>query len=214
MKSSRLFFALLAAIVALHSAAAAAATIDMDDPRRALGRENDIRVDAQLVKDTVSPGVSIGATIQISNLTTTPVAVADKVASASYDSDTMTITLSVGSEIPADGVMPKMTTIAPGQTKVFRCGAAPMINPAALRAAAGAAPRYVQIKVTVLRDLTPFERLLSEDARATQALSDELFDRWFESNDTIFLNSVPVRYAPRAGGFAGADQRDMSANGF
>ena len=211
MKSSRLFFALLAAIVALHSAAAAAATIDMDDPRRALGRENDIRVDAQLVKDTVSPGATIGLTFQISNLTAAPVAVADKVASASYDFDTRTITLSVGSEVPTGGLMPKMTTIAPGQTKVFRCGATPMMNPAAFRADG---PRYVQIKVTVLRDLTPFERLLSEDARATQALSDELFDRWFESNDTIFLNSVPVRYTPRSGGFAGADQRDMAANGF
>jgi len=214
MKTSRLFFALIAAIIALHAAAAVAATIDMDDPRRALGREDDVRVDAQLVQDTISPGTPIGITFQIRNLSATPVAIADKVASASYDSDTRTITLSVGSEVPEDGLMPRMTTIAAGDTKIFRCGATPMINPAAVRAAAGAAPRYVQIKVTVLRDLTPFERLLSADTHASQALSDELFDRWFESNDTIFLNSVPVRYSPRAGGFAGADQRDANSAGF
>jgi hypothetical protein len=214
MKTTRLFIALIAAIVALHAAAAAAATIDMDDPRRALGRENDVRIDARLIQDSVSPGATIGVAFQIQNMSSAPVAIADKVASASYDSDTRTITLSVGSEVPQDGKCPRMTMIAAGETRVFHAGATPMMNPAAMRTGGGGAPRQVQIKVTILRNVAPFARLIDEPARVAQTLSDELFDAWFESNETIFLNAVPVRYSPRGGGFAGADQRGTAAGGF
>jgi hypothetical protein len=63
-------------------------------------------------------------------------------------------------------------------------------------------PRYVQVKVNVLRDLKPFEELITQQQRAGQAqtaqvaqkLDDSLFEKWVESNDAIFLNSVPVRW--------------------
>lgn len=202
MKSSKLFYALLGTIVLLHAAAATADSIDMDDPRRTVGREDNVRIDAQLVQDTVSPGTPIGVAYQIENLSASPVAVADKVADASYDQDSRTITVSIGSEVPDDGKMPHVVTIAPGEKKVFRAGATPMLGGAAARTAL-AAPRFVQIKVSILRDLAPFAEI-----DAAQTLSDELFDKWFEANDTIFLNSVPVRFsARRMSGFAGADQR-------
>ena len=129
MKSSRLFIALLTATALLHTAAASAAAIDMDDPRRVVGKENNVRVDAQLIQDTVSPGTPIGIVYQVQNQTSAPIALAANVASASFDSDTGTITFSIGAEIP-----------------------------------------------------------------------DALFHRWFESQDTIFMNAVPVRFSPRAPG--------------
>ena len=57
----------------------------------------------------------------------------------------------------------------------------------------------MQVKVSILRDLAPFAQLIAPaGTRAPPArLPDELFDQWFESNDTIFLNSVPVRFSPR-----------------
>ena len=215
MKPSKLFYALIAAIVLLHAAAATADSIDMDNPRRTVGREDDVRVDAQLVQDTVSPGSAIGIAYQIENLSSTPVAVADRVTSATYDADSRTITVAIGSEVPHDGKMPHVVTIAPGEKKVFRTGATPMLGGAASRLAA---PRFVQVKVTILRDLVPFAQLIAAQAQAQQPrpsrpagqlLSDELFDNWFESNDTIFLNAVPVRFSSSRGtnGFAGADQR-------
>ncbi|HEX6642024.1 MAG TPA: hypothetical protein VF215_12975, partial [Thermoanaerobaculia bacterium] len=91
MKPSRLFYALLAAIVLIHAAAASAASIDMDDPRRTVGREDDVRIDAQLIQDTVSPGSAIGVTWQIQNLSDSPIAVAEKVVAATYDADSRTI---------------------------------------------------------------------------------------------------------------------------
>lgn len=220
MKPSKLLFALLAAIVLIHAAAASAGSIDMDDPRRVVGREDDVRVDAQLLQDTVTPGSPIGVTYQIQNLGAVPVAIADRVTSATYDADSRTITVAIGSEVPADGRMPHVVTIAPGETKLFRTGATPALAGATIRATL-AAPRYVQVKVSILRDLPPFAQLIAQQSAAPHALgamlSDALFDRWFESNDTILLNSVPVRYSPRASGngrFAGADHRDASGSSF
>ncbi|MGZ5442347.1 MAG: hypothetical protein ACXW5U_10040 [Thermoanaerobaculia bacterium] len=197
MKSSRPFLALIASIPLIHAAAATAAGIDMDDPRRALGREGDVRVDAQLVRDTVSPGAPIGVTYQIQNLSDSTVAIAAKVSDASYDEDTRTITLALGSEVPPDGNMPQMVVIPPGEKKLLQASATPKLQVAALRAAFAASPRYVQVKVAILRDIQPFVALIDEqDGRTKRRLSDELFEKWFECNDTIFLNSVPVQFVP------------------
>jgi hypothetical protein len=203
MKPSKLFYAILAAIVLLHAAAATADGVDMDDPRRAVGREGDVRVDAQLVQDTVSPGTPIPIAWQIENFSSSPVAVADKVADASYDQESRTITVSLGSEVPQDGKMPHVVIIAPGEKKVFRTGVTPMLGATAARSPMDT-PRYVQVKVSILRDLAPFAKIT-----ASATLSDELFDKWFEANDTIFLNAVPVRFSTRrnSNGFVAADQR-------
>ncbi len=142
---------------------------------------------------------------QIQNNSSAPVAVADRIASASYDPDTATITLSIGSEVPQDGRMPHVVFIAPGEKKVFSTGATPQYSPAALKAGMHA-PRYVQIKVSILRNLTPFEKV-----NAGQVLSDAQFEQWFESNDTIFLNTVPVRFSPRGANMFDAASRDASS---
>jgi hypothetical protein len=192
MKSSAPLL-LLSLVVFLTSVAAQADSIDMDDPRRALGREDDVRVDAQLVSDTVAAGVPIGVTFQIQNLTKVAIAIADKVASASYDSETRTITLVVGSEVPQEN-MPHVIVIAPNEKRILRASATPALNAAAMRAGLGGTPRYVQVKVSILRNLTPFQTLIDRQAQGPQRLSDELFEVWFESNDTILLNSVPVMF--------------------
>lgn len=194
MNAQRILVVIAATLAVGHASAAA---IDMDDPRRALGSEGAVRVDAQILQETVSPGSSIGVTYQIVNGSDSAVAVADRVASASFDSETGTITLAIGAEVPDHGRMPLLTVIKPGETKVFSVGATPPINGAVVRAGL-TPPRQVQVKVSILRDLAPFENLITRSTgAAAPALSDEQFDRWFESNDTIFLNTVPVRFAAR-----------------
>lgn len=213
MKSSRLFLALLAVITLIHAAAATAGSIDMNDPKRALGREDDVRIDAQLVRDTISPGAPIGITYQIQNLSGTNVAVAAKVSDASYDADTRTITLAVGSEVPPDGNMPQMVIIAPGEKKVLQTAATPKLSAQTMRGALAAAPRFVQVKVAIMRNLEPFAQLIkTQDGRTKRRLSDELFEKWFECNDTIFLNSVPVQFVP--GGASAGSAENASARGF
>lgn len=202
MKSTRHFPALLTAIALLHGASALAAdAIDMDDPRRVVGRENDVRVDAQLLHDTVSPGTAVGLVYQVQNFSAHPIAIAGNTATASYDRDSATITLSVGAEIPPEGRMPLMEIIGPGEKKVLSVGATPKLTVEAANPRFGGAPRYVQVKVSFLRDVHAFATLISrQDARGGAQFPDELFDRWFEAQATVFLNSVPVRFSPRARG--------------
>ena len=190
---------LAAAALAAITLTANAATIDMDDPRRSVGRENDIRIDAQLLSDTVSPNTPVAIAWQIQNFSDITVAVATRVVDASYDADSGTITLAVGSEVPADGKMPAVVLVAPGEKKVFRAAATPAIAPASIRQG-GSAPRYVQVKVSILRDLAPFLTLIEKQTPTAKAqeLSDALFEQWFESTDTIFLNSLPVQWSARS----------------
>jgi hypothetical protein len=196
MKSSKLFLTLLATITLLHAAAAQAASIDMDNPRRALAREGDIRVDAQLIRDTVSPGTPISVTYQIQNFSKVSVAIATRVADATYDEDSRTVTLAIGSEVPPDGAMPQMVLIAPGEKKVFRTAATPPFSAAVMRSAFAATPRYVRVKVAIMRDVEPFRPLIEAQTRVPQRLTDEQFEKWFECNDTILLNALPVQFAP------------------
>jgi len=191
------FFRTSLALVASLSlaSAAAAASIDMDNPHRALAREGNVRIDAQLNRDTVSSGSPVSITYQIHNLSEAPVAIADKVSDASYDSDTRTIVLAVGSEVPQDGNLPHMIVVGPGEKRVLTASATPMLDAAASRRELAIVPRYVQVKVALLRDVEPYRTLIEkQDVRIRQRLSDELFDRWFVSNETIFLNTIPVRY--------------------
>jgi hypothetical protein len=180
------------------TATLAAASIDMDDPRRALGREGDVRIDAQLMRDTIVGGAAVIITCQIQNLSPSSIAVATRVADASYDEDDRTIVFSVGSEVPPDGNMPPMTLIAPGEKKVFNASAIPALRASVMRTSFPIVPRSVQVKVAILRDVRPYLPLIQkQDGRTKQRLSDELFERWFESNDTIYLNAIPVRYQAR-----------------
>lgn len=193
------------------TAAGAADSIDMNDPRRALGREDDVRIDAQILQDTVSSGTPIAVTFQIQNLSALPVAVAPKTTDVSYDPETLTITVGIGSEIPKDGNLPQMTTIAPGEKKTFTAAVTPVIPTRAGATPYAAGPRYVQVKVSIQRDLAPFAAMIGKQSKITapQQLTDEQFDRWLEGNDTIFLNTIPVHYQPRAK--TGVDVENRSA---
>jgi hypothetical protein len=168
----------------------------MDDPRRAVGREADVRVDAQLLDDTVSPGSTIGVTYKVANLSKQPIAVAEKQCEVSFDGDSRTITVGLGSEIPSNGAMPNVVVVAPGETKTFTAGATLRIAAAAVRTPFTIIPRLVQIKVSVLRDVSAFVDIIHRQSATTKdiQLSDAQFERWLESSETIFLNPIPVRY--------------------
>src|SRR5213082_3118124 len=144
MKSSSRI-AVAVAVILLVSSTARAAGVDFKDPRRALGREDDIKVDAQMLQETLSPGSPISVTYQVENLTSAPIAIADKVADATFDADSQTITVSIGAEIPQGTAMPHLTTIAPGQKRAFRIGASAQVLVSNARGPLGHVPRFVQI---------------------------------------------------------------------
>ena len=207
MKSSRWF----AVAAVLYSTASWAAHVDMNDPKRALGRDDDIRIDAQLFEDTVASNGPIRVIYQIQNLTQNYIAVADKVCDSSYDSDSRTIVVSIGAEVPADTMMPHLVTIAPGEKKSFNAGTTARVLTPSTRSPFVSVPRFVRIKVNVLRDISPFKTLIEQQARTPQSpvpLADNLFDRWLDTNDAIDLNAIPVQWTgPARSAVAGADQQ-------
>lgn len=196
MKSSSRI-AVAVTVFVLVSSTLRAAGVDFKDPRRALGREDDIKVDAQMLQETLSPGSPISVTYQVENLTSAPIAIADKVADASFDADSQTITVSIGAEIPQGTSMPHLTTIAPGQTRAFRVGASAQVLVANAKGPWAHVPRFVQIVVNVLRDLKPFANLIAQQQKTASAppLPNDLFEKWVASVSSVELNVLPVRWS-------------------
>ncbi len=201
----------------LIAAAAHAAKVDMNDPRRAVGREDDVRVDAELAHETVGSPAKVGVTYQIQNLTQSAIALADKVCDASYDMETQTITVSFGAEVPNGTTMPHLVVIAPGETKTFRGGGTVAVATPSIRTSWSPVPRFVQIRVTVLRDLKPFAALIEQQNKTASAppLNNDVFERWVNSVGTVFLNPIPVRYDRRpAPGSIDAESSSPAGGGF
>jgi hypothetical protein len=197
----------------LIAAAASAARVDMNDPRRALGREDNIRIDAELLQQSLSPSSSISVTYQVENLTDQTIGVADKVSDVTFDPDTATVTFAIGAEVPNGATMPHVVTIAPGEKRVLTAGGILHVVVPRQRTPWSAVPRFVQIKVNLLRDITPFAGLLAQQAKSAVAeLPGDLFEKWVDVNDAVFLNSIPVRWSGRDD-HTGADVGDRSPNG-
>jgi len=197
MRFSRFFSAVSVSL--LFTAAVQAAHVDMNDPRRALGREDNIRVDAELLQDSISPSAPLSITYQVENLSNQTIGIADKISDVSYDADSATITFSIGAEVPVGTTMPHVVTIGPGQKRVLSAGGLVHVAVPGQRTPWSAVPRYVQIKVNVLRDVTPFAALIDRQAKSAvaPALPNDLFDKWVDANDSVFLNSLPVHWSGR-----------------
>jgi hypothetical protein len=204
MSSSKPFFAVSALIVLTAALAEAATGVDMRDPRRAVGREDDIRVDAELFDESV--GSAIHVVYEVSNLSPAPVAIADVPPAATFDRDSGTITMSVGAEIPTGTTVPRLVTINPGEKKSFRASATVRIVPAQVRMRYAAVPRSVQIKVNVLRDPKTIEQL---DAKAR--IDDKLFELWVNSNLPVLTNTIPIRWSPGKMSIADSSARTPNA---
>jgi hypothetical protein len=193
MKYSKPVFAAVAATW-IAAASAMAAHVDFKDPKRALGREGDVRVDASLTQDTISQTSPINVTYQIENLSKVTVAVADKILDTNFDSDARTITFRIGAEVPPGPNMPHLVIIRPGEKRVLASGALVHIPTPNIRTPWAAIPKYIQIQVTLLRDITPFVSLIEQQSRGAVPvpLPSEMFDRWVENSESVLLNTIPV----------------------
>jgi len=197
----------------LIAATANAAHVDMKNPKRAVGREDDIRVDAELTQDSITSHASVGVTYQVENLTQVSIALADKVSDTTYDPDTQTITVSFGAEVPNGATMPHLVVIAPGQKRTFCGGGTVNIVTPNVHGPWTPVPRFVQIKVTVLRDLKAFTGLIDQQNRSTTApaLNNQAFDQWVDNVSSVYLNSIPVRYEGNTRGTVDAESSAPTA---
>jgi len=191
MKSS-----LFVVTLVLAAAAANAAHVDMKDPRRALGREDDVRIDAQLYQDTLTANGPITVAYQVENLSDAPIAIADRVMAVEFNADEAMVTLSIGTEALTAKALPHLVVIAPGEKKTFKAGGTVhgVLNghgPFAV------VPHAVQIRVSVLRDISSFRDAIAtqQQPNAVVAVTNEMFDRWIDGSDSIALNALPVKWS-------------------
>ena len=84
-----------ALLLLLLNACASSTAVDMAEPRRIVGTENAVRVDAQVSAEHVSPGAHIPITYEITNQRETAIAVAELIPETSYDAETRMFTVSV-----------------------------------------------------------------------------------------------------------------------
>ena len=211
MKSS--LFVVTGMLVA--AAAMASPQVDMKAPRRALAREDNIRIDAQLLQDTLQPNGPISVTYQVENLSNSAIAIADRVADVDFNPDDVTLTLTIGTETLSMKTLPHLVVVAPGEKKTLRSGGVVhgVMN---ARGPFAVVPRTVLIRVNVLRDVAPFRQAIAaqQQPNAAVAVTNEMFDRWIDSNDSIDLNALPVRWSSerQSDGVASADEAGPAGN--
>jgi len=170
--------------------------VNLSEPRRVVGTENDVRIDAEVFGDTLTPNINIPIKYDITNNRATTILIADLLLNATYDPQSMMVTVDIGSEIPGEQFLPRLISIPSGAKKTFK-GAArvniisnPTTTPFMPR------PNALRIRVNFLGEVKPFEKLIDIPERAVHdpALADALFTKWVEGNETVVTNTLPMRW--------------------
>ena len=170
-------------------------TIDMKEPRRMVGTENNVRVDAEIYGEELIQGTSISIKYDVTNQRPAPILIADLVPQTNYDPDTRTVTIDIGSEIPGEEFLPRLISIPSGDRRSFKAVA--HINIRAPTNGIGAPkPRALQLRVNFLGDSAPFVKLVDIQERSVHdpKLAAELFPKWVEGNETVTTNALPMRW--------------------
>jgi hypothetical protein len=182
----------------LLTAACTTSKVDMKEPRRLVATDNDVRIDAQVHGEMLGPSTQIPIDYDITNNRNTAIAVADLVPDATYDQDTQTVTVTLGSEVPGEHFLPRLALIKPGERKSFSSLARVKV-PITEMVNANPFHRYpnaLRIRLNFLGDAKPFEKLIGISERAVHdpTLAADLFPKWVEQNESVITNILPMRW--------------------
>jgi hypothetical protein len=188
----------LATALLLCAAACGTVQVDMNEPRRVVGTENAVRVDAEISGEDVQAGAHVPITYTITNQRTVPIAVADLVPATSYDPESQTITVDIGSDVPGMTLLPRLISIAPGEKKTFTTTARITFALPRNRDGGHTDPLTgLRLRINFLGDTSgSFQQLIGIPERgiADPKLADELFPMWLERNEVLYTNAVPMRW--------------------
>ena len=121
--------------------------------------------------------------------------IADLIPETTYDPETHTVTISIGAEIPGEQFLPRLIPVRPGERKSFAT-AAHVVIVANTASPWVPRPNALRLKVNFLGDPKPFEKLISIPEKAVHdpALAAQLFPKWVEGNESVFTNTLPMRW--------------------
>jgi len=195
----------LVLLSALLLVSCASSGVDMEEPDRVLGKEDDVRIDAQFIASSYAQGGNVSIIYEIENLRTSPIAFANLNPELSYESETGTFTATVGSEVPGNELVPRLVEIKPGERARFT-GGARLIVPVS-RELQATLPREIRLKLVYLSDVEPFRELIGipDVAVRDRALADRLFPLWIQHTSTVMTNAAPIRWGARSSS-AGAEE--------
>jgi hypothetical protein len=203
MKSSS-SFVLVCSVLLTVGCSSSSPRINYSDSRRFLGRDNDVRVDAQMTTESVGTNSTLHLNYEIQNLRNDAIAVDANVVATSYDEASRTITIELGAEIPDAAKAIRLTTIASGEKKSFAASArVRLLMPN--RGPFGDYPRYVRVKLNYLNDPAIFA------STAVVKVTNDLFPKWVETNDTVYTNALPIDWSSAPAG--GADVTSRASMG-
>jgi hypothetical protein len=179
--------------------------VDMGEPERVLGKEDDVRVDAQFVAQSYSQGSNVSILYEIENLRAASIAFANLNPEMSYETETGIFTVTVGSEVPGNQMLPRLIEIKPGERVKLTAGSR-LIVPVS-REGQFAPPREIRLKLVYLNSVEPFRELIGipEVAVQNKALADRLFPVWIEHTGTVTTNTAPIIWGARSSAADGAD---------
>jgi hypothetical protein len=195
------FCSLAAAALLLALTATGCATsrpVDLAESRRVLGTENQVRVDAEVWGDRLSSASTVTFRYDITNQRAGSIAIAELMPVTSYDPETQTVTVDIGSDVPGENFLPRLIVIGPGEKKSFSGVARVNVLLPAERASAPAVryPNALQLKLNFLNDPQPFAQLVGMAERGVHdpKLAAALFPQWLDRNEVVLTNTLPMRW--------------------
>ena len=186
---------LIAVVVAACASSNSKPINESKEPRRAVGTENGVRIDVEVYSESLTPNASIPIKYDITNHRNQTILVADLVPSGTYDSDTQTVTVNLGTEIPGENFLPRLIAIRPEERKSFTTSAHVVIaaNPGTPWTPR---PNGVRVRLNFLDDTSTFSKLIEIPEKAVHdpKLAADLFQKWVDNNETVVTNILPMRW--------------------
>ena len=178
-----------------------------DEPRRAVGTESGVRLDVEVYRESLTTNASIPIKYDVTNHRNLTILIADLIPQASYDPDTQTVTVNLGTEIPGEQFLPRLISIRPEERKTFQTVAHVVIaaNPGTPWTPR---PNGVRVRLNFLENATMFSSLVDIPEKAVHdpKLAASLFQKWVETNETVVTNVLPMRWQ---GGLAAAGEGNV-----
>lgn len=187
---------LFLSVVAAGCASSQPPKVHMDEPRRLVGTENDVRVDAEIIGDHLTAGVAVPITYVITNQRSTPILIADLLPNTTWDEETGIVTIDIGTEIPGEQLLPRLISIESGEKKSLTAKATLNVMLSKHQTPNSIVPQALRIRINFLGETKPFEKLINIPEKAVHdpQYANEIFTKWVEANETVVTNAIPVQW--------------------